>query len=142
MKEKEKEGVGTGPVRELFLAGANLIEDGIGFSTKPEICFEEEADHKVPIDNQALRQTRSFRAVGRIFGHSFLHDGPSLCAVSSAVKHYFTCKQAEDIATNPPPIEIKDVLDVELQALFEAVRKHAENLFSNDNVYIYNILLF
>lgn len=117
-----EEGVGAGPTREFFLSAVKLVEDGIGFSAKPVIYFEGEADHKVPVHNQALRQTGSFRAVGRILGHSFLHGGPSLCGLSSAVKHYFTCQQNEDAATNPPPIEIKDVPDVELQMLLEEVR--------------------
>jgi hypothetical protein len=116
-----EEGVGAGPVMEFLFSAVKLVEDGIDFPMKPIIYFEGQDDHKVPVHNQALRQTGSFKAIGRILAHAFLHDGPCLGGLSPAVKHYFTCKQGQDTTVNPPPLEIMDVPDVELQAMLEEV---------------------
>ncbi len=116
-----EEGVGNGPLREFLLSSIKLVEEGIDFPSKPIIYFEGTDDHKVPVHNQALRKTGSFKAIGRILGHSFLHDGPGLAGLSPAVKHYFTCKSGEDATMCPPPLSIKDVPDVELQGMLEDV---------------------
>ena len=108
-------------MREFLFNAVKLVEEGIDFSTKPIIYFEGEDDHKVPVHNQALRQTGSFKAIGRILAHSFLHGGPSLGGLSPAVKHYFTCKQGQVAIVSPPPLEIANVPDVELQAMLEEV---------------------
>lgn len=117
-----EEGVGAGPVREFFFSAVKLVKDGIDFPTKPIIYFEGQDDHKVPVHNQALRHTGSFKAIGRILAHSFLHGGACLAGLSPAVKHYFTCKQGQDATVSTPPLEIKDVPDVELQEMLEEVR--------------------
>lgn len=116
-----EEGVGTGPVREFLFYAVKLAGEGIDFPTKPIIYFEGEEEHKVPVHNQALRQTGSFKAIGRILAHSFLHGGPSLGGLSPAVKHYFTCMKGHDGIVSPPPLEIKDIPDVELQGMLEEV---------------------
>ena len=113
-----EEGVGAGPIREFLFLAVKLVEEGIDFPSKPIIYFEGEYDHRIPIHNQALRQTGCFKAIGRILGHSFLHNGPSFGGLSPAVKHYFLYKKG---TIEPPPLEIKDVPDVDLRALVEAV---------------------
>lgn len=117
-----EEGVGAGPTREFLVSAIKIAQDGIGFSPKPVLYFEGETDHKLPIHNQGLRQTGSFQAIGRILGHSFLHDGPTLCGLSPAVKNYFTYKAGDDVSTNALPLEIKDIPDVELQILLEQLQ--------------------
>ena len=117
-----EEGVGAGPIREFLLSAVRLVEDGIDFATKPVIYFEGYDDHRVPIHNRALRQTGSFKAIGRILGHSFLHDGPCLGGLSPAIIHYFTCREGQDTTVNPPPVEIADVPDIELQEMLRKVR--------------------
>ena len=116
-----EEGAGNGPLREFFLSSIKLVEEGIDFPSKPMIYLEGNDDHKVPVHNQALRQTGSFKAIGRILGHSFLHGGCGLAGLSPAVKHYFTYKSGEDATVCPPPLVIKDVPDVELQEMLEEV---------------------
>ena len=71
-----EEGVGAGPLRGFLQVAVKIAEDGIGFNTKPVIYFEGEPDHKLPVHNPSLRNTVSFRAVGHILAHSFLHGGP------------------------------------------------------------------
>ena len=115
-----EEGLGAGPLREFLRLSMKVVQDGIGYSPKPVIYFEGQADHKVTAHNPALRQAGSFQALGRIMGHSFLHDGPPLCGLSEAVKHYFTCKNG-DISSNPPPLEVDDVPDIDLQLLLKEV---------------------
>jgi hypothetical protein len=44
-----------------------------------------------------------------------------LCGLAESVKHYLTLKDDEDISSNPPPISIKDVPDIELQILLQQV---------------------
>lgn len=69
-----EEGLGTGPTREFLVLAIKIAEEGIEFSPKPVLYLEGETDHKLPIHNQGLRQTGSFQTIGRILGHSFLHD--------------------------------------------------------------------
>ena len=116
-----EEGLGAGPLREFLHLAVKVAEDGIGFTTKPVIYFEGAVDHKLPVHNPALRHTGSFRAIGRILGHSFLHGGPSLCGLSKAVKHYFASKTKQNISLNPTPLEIEDVPDVDQQMLLKEV---------------------
>lgn len=118
---EDEEGIGAGPIREFLHNAVKLVEDGIATTSKPIIFFEGETDHKVPIHHPGLRQTGTFRAVGRILGHSFLHEGPALCGLAESVKHYLTLKDDEDISSNPPPLSIKDVPDIELQILLQQV---------------------
>ena len=120
-----EEGLGAGPLREFMHLSMKVVQDGIGYSSKPVIYFEGQADHKVPVHNPALRQTGSFRAVGRIIGHLFLHDGPPLYGLSEAVKHYFTCKNG-DISSNPPSLKVDDIPDIDLQLLLKEVCMHVE----------------
>jgi hypothetical protein len=123
-----EEGLGAGPLREFFHLAVKIAQEGIGFTAKPVIYFEGDIDHKLPVHNPALRHTGSFRAIGRILGHSFLHAGPSLFGLSQAIKHYFTSKTKQDISSDPPPLEIEDVPDVDLQMLMKEV------LYANNNI--------
>ena len=85
---KERKGwAGAGPLREFLHLSMKLVQYGISYLPKPVIYFEGQADHKVPVHNQALRQTGSFRALGRIMGHSFLHDGPPCQKLLSTISH-------------------------------------------------------
>lgn len=117
-----EEGVGAGPIREFLLSAVRLVDDSIDFSTRPIIYFKGRDNHRVPIHNQALRQTGSFKAIGRIVGHSFLHDGPCLGDLSPAIIHYFTCREGQDTTVSPPLVEIEDVPDIELQEMLKNVR--------------------
>ena len=98
-----------------------MVEDGIGSTNKPIIYFEGQVDQKVPIHNPALRQTGTYRAIGRILGHSFLHDGPSLCGLAEPVKHYLTLRDASDMSLNPPTLLLEDLPDIDLQMLMKQV---------------------
>ena len=117
-----EEGVGAGPLREFLQVAVKIAEDGIGFSTKPVIYFEGEPDYKLPVHNPSLRNTGSFRAVGRILAHSFLHGGPGIHGLSKAVKHYFASKKKQDLSSDPPPLDLQDVPDFDLRMLLKEVR--------------------
>ena len=83
-----EDGVGCGPVREFFVNIIKIIAEGIHSSSgKPLVFLEGEADHRLPIHDQALRLTGAFKALGKMIGHSILHGGPGLHGLSPAVKH-------------------------------------------------------
>jgi hypothetical protein len=103
-----------------------IAQDGIGGSRRPVIFFEGEKDHIVPIHNQTLRCTGSFRAIGRIIGHSFIHNGPLLYGLSPAVKRYWVLTAANNnndptLETLPASIVISDVPDVDLRGYIQQV---------------------
>ena len=60
-----------------------IIDEGIHSSCgKPVVFLEGEADHRLPIHDQALRLTGAFKALGKMIGHSILHGGPGLHGLS------------------------------------------------------------
>lgn len=122
-----EEGVGSGPVREFLMCAMLIPQDGIGGTRKPVIFFEGEQDHLVPIHDQALRCTGSFKAIGRIIGHSFLHCGPVLYGLSPAVKRYWalTAEASDEdpeFETLTASITISDLSDVDLRELILQVQ--------------------
>ena len=115
-----EEGVGSGPVRKFLTCAMLIPQDGIGGTRKPVIFLEGEQDHLVPIHDQTLRCTGSFKAIGRIIGHSFLHGGPVLYGLSPAVKRYWTLTgkpsdEDPDFETLTASISISDLSDVDLR---------------------------
>ena len=58
-----EEGVGSGPIREYFLCAMKIAQEGIGGGRRAIIFFEGEKDHLVPVHDQALRCTGSFKAI-------------------------------------------------------------------------------
>ena len=115
-----EEGVGSGPIREFLLCTMLIPQDGIGGIRKPVIFFEGEQDHLIPIHDQTLRCTGSFKAFGRIIGHSFIHGGPVLYGLSPAIKRYWalTAKAGDedpDFETLTASISISDLPDVDLR---------------------------
>ena len=85
-----EEGAGSGPVREFLSCAIRIVDERMKISSKPTIFFEGQTDHRLPIHDQALRITGSFKAIGRILGHSVLHNGPSLHGISPAIVHYLS----------------------------------------------------
>ena len=116
-----EEGVGAGPLREFLQVAVKIAQEGIGFHSKPVIYFEGEPDYKLPVHSPSLRNTGSFRAVGRILAHSFLHGGPCIHGLSKAVKHYFASQKKQDLSLDPPPLELDDVADYDLRMLLKEV---------------------
>ena len=62
----EEEGaVGNGPVREFLANAVKTIEQGIpSTSSKPLLFLEGEKDHLLPIHDQSLCLTGTFKALG------------------------------------------------------------------------------
>ena len=116
-----EEGVGAGPLREFLQVAVKIAEEGIGFNPKPVIYFEGEPDHKLPVHSLSLRNTGSFKAVGRILAHSFLHGGPCIHGLSKATTHYFASQKKQDLSLDPPPLELQDVADFDLRMLLKEV---------------------
>ena len=115
----KKEGVCSGPVRELLCNVIKIVEEEIPTSEKPLIFLEGESGHCLPIHDQSHRLTGSVKAVGRMIGHSLLHVGPFVYGLFPAVKHYFST--AANDKQLPPPLAIEDIADIELRQLLSEV---------------------
>lgn len=112
---EEEHGVGSGPVREFLVLAMEVVDEGIPSSSgqsKPLMFFEGEPDHRLPVHNQSLRLTGTFKALGRIIGHSILHGGPGLYGLSPAVIHVLT---SDSESCHPPPIVPEDIADIDLR---------------------------
>ena len=82
-----EEGAGSGPVREFLLCAMKVPEEGIGKEGKPVISVEGEDDYKV----------------------------------STAVKQYWATMGSDkiednDLATQPLPLILEDIPDLELRS--------------------------
>jgi hypothetical protein len=126
-----EEGVGSGPIREFLLCAMKIAQDGVGGSRRDIIFFEGEKDHLVPVHDRTLRSTGSFRAIGRIIGHSFIHNGPLLYGLSPAVKRYWvlTASKNDDdpnLITLPASITINDIPDLDLRGYIHEVKFHPQ----------------
>lgn len=111
---EELDGVGSGPVREFLVLAMEVVDEGIPSDSgrsKPLIFFEGQPDHRLPVYDQLLRLTGSFKALGHIIGHSILHGGPGLHGLSPAVIHVLTTGNE---SCKPPPIVPEDIPDIDL----------------------------
>lgn len=107
---EDEDGVGNGPLREFLQCAMKTVDEGIcAGSGKPMPFFEGQYDHRLPIHDQALRLTGSFKAVGRIIGHCSLHGGPPLYGISNAVLDYWKRGDPED----PLHIVLEDLPDIQ-----------------------------
>ena len=117
-----EDGVGCGPVREFFVNAMKIIDEGIHSSSgKPVVFLEGEADHRLPIHDQALHLTGAFKALGKMIGHSILHGGPGLHGLSPAAKHYLSTGRGGCDDELPPPIELGDIADTDLRSMISEV---------------------
>ncbi len=96
-----------------------------------------EKDHLLPIHDQSLRLTGTFKALGRMLGHSILHGGPGLHGLSPAAVHYLTTEN-ELALEQPPPVTLNDVPDIELRGLISEVHVEFYNL---NNVFTYSMVV-
>ena len=115
-----EEGAGSGPVCEFLSCAMKIVDQGMQISSKPTIFFEGEKDHRLPVHDEALRITGSFKAVGRIIGHCALHNSPSLHGISPAIVHYL-CNPSKEYDEKPPPLSINDLLDTDLRECISEV---------------------
>ena len=106
-----EEGAASGPVREFLSCAMKIVDQGMRISS---IFFEGEKDHRLPVHDEAIRITGSFKAVGRIIGHCALHNGPSLHGISPAIVHYL-CNSSKEYDEKPPPLSINDLPDTDLR---------------------------
>ena len=112
--EKE-DGVGNGPRREFLQCAMKTVEEGIlstGRSGKAMPFFEGQQDHRLPVHDQSLRLTGSFKSIGRIIGHCSLHGGPGLHGISSAAMDYWMRKDSDEsfhiVLDDIPDIDLRD----------------------------------
>lgn len=112
---EEEEAVGSGPVREYVVNAIKVVDEGIPTPNgKPLIFFEGEQDHRLPIHDQSLRLMGTFKAVGRVIGHSVLHGGPGLPGLSPAIKHFLS---TDEESQEPPSIVVEDITDIDLRQI-------------------------
>ncbi len=67
--------------------------------------------------DQALRCTGAFRAIGRIIGHSILHEGPVIYGLSPAVVQYWRLTANgidDDSLLESLPLSMQDIPDIDL----------------------------
>ncbi len=84
------------------------------FKSKPLLFFEGQPDHRLPVHDQSLRLTGTFKALGRIIGHSILHGGPGLHGLSPAVKHILSSHEESE---EPPILVPEDIPDIDLRQM-------------------------
>ena len=113
-----EDGVGNGPLREFLQCVMKTVDEGLcGGRGKPVLSFEGQHDHRLPIHDQALRLTGSFKAIGRIIGHCIIHGGPGLYGISNAVTDYW----AKGDSGDPPHIVLEDISDIDLRVMISEV---------------------
>ena len=120
---EEEDAVGSGPVREYLSIAVNILDEGMLLSSNKKLLFfEGEADHRFPTHNQSLCVTGTFRALGKILGHSVLHGGPGLHGVSPAIKSYMA---SDSITTDPQSLQfsLEGVPDIDLRQMIAEVKK-------------------
>lgn len=93
--------------------GFSALQTGNGSGAA---LFEGQADHLIPSTSQVLLQSDLFVMAGRIIGHSFLHGGPSLAGVSSAIIHVLLGGSPQTAA-----ITIEDVVDIDIRETIQMV---------------------
>ena len=112
---EEEDGVGSEPIREFLVLAVQVADEGIPSTSgrsKPLLFFEGQPDHRLPVHDQSLRLTGTFKALGRIIGHSILHGGPGLHGLSPAVQHVLS---SDDDSKEPPPLVLEDIPDIDLR---------------------------
>ena len=82
--------------------------------SKPLLFFEGQPDHRLPVHDQSLRLTGTFKALGRIIGHSILHGGPGLHELSPAVKHVLS---SDEESEEPITLVPEDIPDIDLRQM-------------------------
>ena len=98
-----------------------IAQDGIGHCTKPVIYFEGESDYQLPVHNPSLRNTGSFRAVGRILALIFTWWPLYVWFVKSC-QALVASQKKEDSSLDPPPLKLQDVSDFELRMVLKEVQ--------------------
>lgn len=116
---EEEDAVGSGPVREFLTIAVNILDEGISSSgSKKLLFFEGHTDHRIPVHNQSLRVTGTYKALGKMLGHSILHEG--LHGLSPAVKCYLSSDR-NTAEMQSLPLSLEDVPDLELRRMIVEV---------------------
>ena len=118
---EEEDAVGSGPVREFLTIAVNILDEGISSSgSKKLLFFEGQTDHRIPVHNQSLRVTGTYKALGKMLGHSILHGGPGLHGLSPAAKCYLSSDR-NTAEMQSLPLSLEDVPDLELRRMIVEV---------------------
>lgn len=103
MRFKGEEGARSRLLQDFLLGAMKISDEGIANTFKPNIFFEGDKDHRLPVHDQSLRLTGAFKAIGNIIGHCALHGGPALHGLSPAIKYYLANPSA-DLCKNRLPM--------------------------------------
>jgi hypothetical protein len=117
---EEEDGVGNGPRREFLQCAMKTVEEGIlssDGSGKAMPFFEGQHDHRLPVHDQALRLTGSFKSIGRIIGHCSLHGGSGLYGISNVAMDYWMRKDSDEHLH----IVLDDIPDIDLRGMISQV---------------------
>lgn len=96
--------------------------------------FEGEKDHLVPSASQVLVDSDLFLVAGRMIGHSFLHNGPSLTGLSQAVIHVLGGGMPEMAS-----ISIEDCCDTDVReavVLVQTFNQEIKHLTLNKSLFL------
>ena len=99
------------------MLAVQVTDEGIASTSgksKPLLFFEGQPDHRLPVHDQSLRLTGTFKALGRIIGHSILHRGPGLHGLSPAVKHVLS---SDEESEEPITLVPEDIPDIDLRQM-------------------------
>ncbi|KAL0993605.1 hypothetical protein UPYG_G00110430 [Umbra pygmaea] len=80
--------IGDGVNRHFISMSICALQRGFHMNygnTDVTLLFEGQPDHLVPCTSQVLVDSDLFLVAGRMVGHAFLHGGPALSGISSAV---------------------------------------------------------
>lgn len=83
--------------------------------------FEGEPDHLIPSISQVLLEKDMFTVAGRMIGHSFLHQGPSLPGLSPAIIHVLFGGSEETC-----PITVADCPDTDLRDIVSMLNSEVD----------------
>ncbi|KAL6463171.1 hypothetical protein MHYP_G00275620 [Metynnis hypsauchen] len=86
--------------------------EGNGTST---VLFEGQVDHLIPSTSQVL-VSDLFLMAGKMIGHSFLHGGPLLAGLSSAIIHVLLGGSLQTTT-----ILLEDVVDIDIRETLQLV---------------------
>lgn len=95
--------------------------------------FEGEEDHLIPSSCHLLLECNMFVGARGMLGHSFLHDGPTLCSLSLAIVHVLCGGSAEE-----GTIELENCVDLDIRGTIKLARLcyHKSVIYINLRYYI------
>ncbi|XP_076829586.1 uncharacterized protein LOC143475590 isoform X1 [Brachyhypopomus gauderio] len=110
--------VGQGVVWYFLTTIISKLQFGFSLNlggTGRTLLFEGQPDHLVPATSESLIESNLFQVAGRMLGHSFLHDGPCVTGLSSAIIHVLfngDPEMATIVTEDCPDLHIRSIIEM------------------------------